>query len=463
MDDSSTSRRKVVSEGQSTDGKCVIYVMSRDQRVRDNHALFLAQKDALDSGLPFAVVFCLKPKSGYRAREHYEWMLVGLEEVERKLDDLNIPLILLIGEPYERLKGLIAHVRPRSIYFDMNPLRGPRSLVESIAKDCAADTFVVDTHNVVPIWVTSEKQEYAARTIRSKIHRQLDNYLTEPDQPAVHPISWPGKVIRIKDLSDKIDHLLDGLNSNGQQNLLDMYPTGNDNARKHLREFLDTKLASYADNRSDPSIDGLSGLSPYLHFGRISSLRVVLETKKYASENPKAENSLNTLIEEMVVRKELSDNYCFYNHKYDSLLGTPNWSQDTLSRHATDDREFLYCLAEFEQAKTHDNAWNAAQLQLIKTGKIHGYMRMYWAKKVLEWSDSPEQAIKTLIYLNDFYSIDGGDPNGYVGIMWSVAGVHDRPWGERPVYGTIRSMVYGGLKRKFDIQQYEQTWLKTNL
>jgi deoxyribodipyrimidine photo-lyase len=156
----------------------------------------------------------------------------------------------------------------------------------------------------------------------------------------------------------------------------------------------------------------------------------------------------------MIVRKELADNYCYYNGKYDSLEGAPEWAQRTLAKHAADPREFIYTLEQFKNAETHDEAWNAAQLQLTRTGKIHGYMRMYWAKKVLEWSKTPDEALTTLLYLNDFYHLDGGDPNGYVGILWSVAGLHDRPWGERPVYGVIRSMVYGGLKRKFNIQAY---------
>lgn len=459
MEDSNTSRRKVVSEGQSTDGACVVYVMSRDQRVRDNHALLLAQKEALSSGLPLAVVFCLKPSTGRRAREHYQWMLVGLKEVETKLRALNIPFIMLIGDPQTRLKGFIAHTNPKSIYFDMNPLRGPKQLIMSIAEHVDCSIYIVDTHNIVPVWTASNKQEYAARTIRPKIHALLDNYLVEPDQLEKHPVKWPGAVIEIAELATKIDELLKSTKRNGQDKLLDLYPTGNNHARKHLQDFLNNRLASYADDRNDPSKDGLSGLSPYLHFGRVSSLRVILEARKYAAAHPDAEKSLDVLIEEMVVRKELSDNYCFYNQNYDSLDGAPQWAQDTLSKHIEDDREFIYSVKEFESAQTHDAAWNAAQLQLISSGKIHGYMRMYWAKKVLEWSKAPEEAIEILIYLNDFYSIDGGDPNGYTGIVWSVAGVHDRPWGERQVYGTIRSMVYGGLKRKFNIQSFENKWL----
>jgi deoxyribodipyrimidine photo-lyase len=170
------------------------------------------------------------------------------------------------------------------------------------------------------------------------------------------------------------------------------------------------------------------------------------------------QHGVDALIEEMIVRKELADNYCYYNPHYDSLEAAPAWARDSLDKHRGDAREFLYSKEQLEEGSTHDPAWNAAQRQLRKTGKIHGYMRMYWAKKVLEWTESPEQAIVYLIYLNDHYSIDGGDPNGYAGILWSVAGVHDRPWQERSVFGVIRYMNYAGLKRKFDIQAYEKLW-----
>ncbi|MFB0900904.1 MAG: deoxyribodipyrimidine photolyase, partial [Dehalococcoidia bacterium] len=167
---------------------------------------------------------------------------------------------------------------------------------------------------------------------------------------------------------------------------------------------------------------------------------------------------INAYIEELVVRKELADNFCFYNHKYDSLEGAKEWAKLTLKLHANDRRIFQYKLQDWQNAKTHDLAWNAAQKELSHTGKMHGYMRMYWAKKILEWSESPESAIETAIYLNDFYSLDGGDPNGYAGIMWSIAGVHDRAWFERDVFGKIRYMNYKGLKRKFNLEKYIQMW-----
>lgn len=165
-------------------------------------------------------------------------------------------------------------------------------------------------------------------------------------------------------------------------------------------------------------------------------------------------SSVDAFIEEAVVRRELSDNFCFYNPDYDNFNGLTNWAQTTLNAHRKDTREYLYTRSEFSQAQTHDDLWNAAQLQLIKEGKMHGFLRMYWAKKILEWTTSPEEALEIGIYLNDRFSLDGRDPNGYVGVMWSVGGIHDQGWGERTVFGKIRYMNYQGCQRKFKVPEF---------
>lgn len=194
----------------------------------------------------------------------------------------------------------------------------------------------------------------------------------------------------------------------------------------------------------------MSNLSSYLHFGQISAQRVALEVQPFIEYA----ESQKSFLEELIVRRELSDNFCFYNKYYDSFEGFPNWAKKTLNEHRNDKREFIYSLQQFEDAKTHDDLWNAAQIEMTTTGKMHGFMRMYWAKKILEWSASPEDALETAIYLNDKYELDGRDPNGYVGCAWSIGGVHDRAWAERPVFGKIRFMNYNGCKRKFDINSY---------
>lgn len=444
-------RLRARSESWHNDsGECVLYVMSRDQRVHGNHTLIAAQKHALKHKLPLAVVFVLNTTTAPRAREHYEFMVEGLYEAEQELRTYNIPLIGLVGEHKPRLEAMFHHLKPAAVYVDFNSLDGPQQIYQQLAADVVI--IEVDTHNIVPVWIASQKQEVGARTLRPKIHHWLPEFFTEPDTVQPHPYEWPNKqVIGFREVFDIFGDRLQAVASNKIQY---PYKSGEKAASKALESFLSERLNGYAQNRNDPTLHGLSGLSPYLHFGQISSLQVVLAAAARLKATPSLQQDYDALIEELVVRKELSDNYCYYTSDYRTLNGAPKWAQETLAKHATDIRDFVYSKEQFEQAKTHDEAWNAAQRQLTTTGKMHGYMRMYWAKKILEWSKSPEEALKTAQYLNDFYSIDGGDPNGYVGILWSIAGLHDRPWGERPVYGTVRCMVYTGLKRKFNIEAY---------
>ncbi len=446
----------------------VIYVMSRDQRVKDNHALFFAQEEAIEKGVPLLVVFCLYDKSGARAREHFEFMLEGLKGVENDLKQLEIGFELLYGDPKIELISFFEQKKPSSVYFDFSPLRNPRKLQKYIAESVNIPVFTADTHNIIPLWVLSDKQEFAAHTIRGKVHKKLVKWLIEPPKIKKHPYEYQKQ---IKNDWAKSNALIQKIEKNNSKIQI---KSGEKFALEKLTEFLERKLENFAFSRNDPNSDVLSGLSPYLHFGQISSLRVALEAISYSgaepllfsqnklaqsSGEPSIEDGLNTLLEEMIVRKELADNYCFYTENYDNLDGAWPWAKDTLKTHDNDPREFIYTLEDLEKCQTHDRAWNAAQKQMMKTGIMHGYMRMYWAKKILEWSKSSQEAIKNTIYLNDHYSLDGGDPNGYTGIMWSIAGVHDRPWFDRPIYGKIRYMNDNGLKNKFDIESYIKKWL----
>ncbi|MFW5721799.1 MAG: deoxyribodipyrimidine photolyase, partial [Desulfohalobiaceae bacterium] len=187
-----------------------------------------------------------------------------------------------------------------------------------------------------------------------------------------------------------------------------------------------------------------------LHFGQIAAQRVAQEVLSFKTRTAYKE----AFLEELIVRRELSDNFCFYNPAHDSVDGFPEWAGKTLDAHRKDPREHVYSLEEFEQARTHDPLWNAAQMEMVTRGKMHGYMRMYWAKKILEWTASPEEAMDVAITLNDRWELDGRDSNGYTGIAWSIGGVHDRAWPERPVFGKIRFMNDRGCRRKFDVDAY---------
>jgi deoxyribodipyrimidine photo-lyase len=230
---------------------------------------------------------------------------------------------------------------------------------------------------------------------------------------------------------------------------VDWVKPGSKAAMHVLNEFIKVKLNDYNELRNIPTENKVSNLSPYLHFGQISPQRVAFEVYENVRNNKK-----DSFIEELIVRRELSDNYCYFNQEYDNPKGYPTWATDSHKEHAKDKREYIYTLHKLETANTHDDLWNAAQLEMVKTGKMHGYLRMYWAKKILEWTEDIETAHKYSIFLNDRYELDGRDPNGYTGIAWSLGGVHDRPWFTRPIFGKIRYMSYGGCKNKFNINEY---------
>jgi deoxyribodipyrimidine photo-lyase len=243
-----------------------------------------------------------------------------------------------------------------------------------------------------------------------------------------------------------------------------------------LQKFITSKLETYEVDRNKINSDGQSNLSPYIAHGAISRRRILLEvlkhTKKTSGHGLRIEDiidkekngsngtlgSVASFVEECLVRAELSENFCYYSLAYDSYDGFPLWAKETLRKALTDIREYVYTRDQFERAETHDDLWNAAQMQMVTTGKMHGYMRMYWAKKILEWSATPEDAMRTAVYLNDVYELDGRDPNGYVGCAWSIGGVHDRPWFGRPIFGAIRYMAESGVAKRGKVKEYIEKW-----
>jgi deoxyribodipyrimidine photo-lyase len=327
---------------------------------------------------------------------------------------------------------------------DFSPLRLPRAWREQIAKNIKIPLYEVDAHNIVPCWIASPKQEYGAYTLRPKITKLLPHFLEAfpllpsfPEKNGVGhaPVDWE-EVVK----SLKVDRAVLEVTS---------FVPGERAAHECLKTFIHTALQAYDEARNDPNCSGQSGLSPYLHFGQISAQRVALEINKLPSSV-----STQAFLEELIVRRELADNFCYYNPKYDTVEGFPEWAKKNLEAHKADPREYMYTETQFEQAHTHDELWNAAQRQLVTTGKMHGYMRMYWAKKILEWTPDAATAMRYAIYLNDRYELDGRDPNGYAGIAWSIGGVHDRAWFTRPVFGTIRYMNARGAAGKFDVAEY---------
>jgi deoxyribodipyrimidine photo-lyase len=435
-------RITVINNAEYTDGP-VIWWISRDQRVMDNWTLLYAQ-ELTANNFPVLAVFSMVDNFPGANLRHYDFMLKGLQELNNFLLKYNIPFYLLTGNPVNTIPAFAEQKMAAAVVTDFDPLHIKRNWIAEVGEKLKIPLYEIDTHNIVPCRTASGKQEYGAYTIRPKIHKRLREFLVSPPAPAKQPATYLIDY-RMPDWKK----IIQNLRVDSSVKPVNWIKPGEKSALAVLDEFISHKLNGYGSYKNDPNKDVLSNLSPYLHFGQISSQRIALEILKY-QEVPDSE----IFLEELIIRKELSDNFCFYNPLYHSVQGFPDWAKKTLNQHRQDEREFLYTREEFEMQQTHDPLWNAAQKEMVDTGKMHGYMRMYWAKKIMEWSDSPETALEICIYLNDKYELDGRDPNGYAGCAWSVGGVHDRAWNEHPVYGKIRYMNYNGCKRKFDVVNY---------
>lgn len=422
----------------------IVYWMSRDQRANDNWSLIFAQKLADKYESELLVCFNLLENFLGATRRHFGFMLRSLEQVKIDIEKKNIPFHILYGDAVKNIIDFVNSNNAKALISDFDPLRIKQNWQKNILKEIEIPFYEVDTHNIVPCRIASDKQEYGARTIRKKIQSKLEEYLEEFPEVKKHNNSKEF----FNRYSNELKYDLEKYHKEPAE--VDWLKPGEKEALKNLNDFIETKLDQYLENRNDPYLHGLSDMSPYIHFGQISAQRIALEVQN----SGKNQESVEAYLEELIIRRELSDNFCLYNENYDKFEGFPAWAQTTLNVHREDKREYLYSLEQLEKYQTHDQYWNAAQKEMVDYGKMHGYMRMYWGKKILEWTENPETALDYAIYLNDKYELDGRDPNGYVGIAWSIGGVHDRGWTEREIFGKIRFMNDKGLKRKFNIDEY---------
>ncbi|KAL1501530.1 hypothetical protein ABEB36_006835 [Hypothenemus hampei] len=430
--------------------KGVLYWMSRDCRIHDNWALLYAQRLALKNKQPLYVCFTLfEAYYQYPTRRHQRFLLDGLKCVDEQCKSINVKFYLLQASP-SNLAQLVKENNLGAVVCDFTPLKQPCKWLSVFLEKVPFDIPViqVDAHNIVPAWILSDKQEVMARTLRPKINKNLPEYLTGFPEVTKHP--YKGKLINIPLVEPVIQKV-----SWDIPEIPDI-KAGEREGFKMLHTFLQERLRHYGITSNDPSLNQTSNLSFWLNFGHISAQRVALEVQSLENVH---KLPVDRFLEELIVRRELADNYCLYNNNYDNIKGAAEWAQKTLLDHAIDKRNYIYSRREFEMAKTHDLIWNAAQKQLRVEGKIHGYMRMYWCKKILEWTESPDKALEIALWLNDVYALDGNDPNGFVGVMWSICGVHDQGWKERKIFGKIRYMVDYSLKRKFNIKAYCDQYL----
>lgn len=441
---SAALRESLISPGVAGHrGRFVLYWMQQAQRSRDNHALEAAVRLANEAGLPCLVLFVVTDAYPYASERLYHFMLEGLVETGRSLAGRGLRLLLLSGDPPARVTALC---RESAVtVMDRGYTRVQRQWRSQIAAHAPCPLLEVDTDVVVPVTLASSKEEYGAYTLRPRLHRLMRDFLI-PVEPPQSPVSSRELLLDGDPLPLDVEAILARLDLRPLAPVAGLQG-GSRAARERLEAFLDSGLARYHEQSRDPNAAALSGLSPYLHFGQISPLTVAMQVAQVGGAGADA------FLEQLIVRRELAVNFTWYSPVYDSIACLPDWARASLMAHRHDQREYVYTHAEWEQARTHDPYWNAAQNQLRVTGSIHGYMRMYWGKKLLEWSSSPEEAWKTALILNDTYALDGRDPNGYAGVAWCF-GKHDRPWQERPVFGKIRYMNDTGLRRKFDADAY---------
>lgn len=436
-------RIKYLNACKIKDNKYVIYWMQASQRVSYNHALAYAITKANDLNKPLLVYFGLTTNFPDANLRHYTFMLDGLKEVKKELNEMGIKFIIMNNSPIE---GIMKLSKLASLIItDRGYLKIERSWRDTVSSIITVPLIQVESNVMVPIEEVSLKEEYAAMTIRKKINNLIDYYADD----------FKMEEVVLKSNLDTLDYEevdLNNIDSLGIDSSVlpsTYYYGGITNARKLLSDFITNKLNDYESLSNHPELDYQSHLSPYLHFGQISPLEIYLKVKDLDSKS---------YLEELIVRRELAINFIYYNKNYDNYKCLPDWSIKTITKHLLDKRDYTYTLSDLEMAKTHEIYWNACQKELLITGKMHGYMRMYWGKKVIEWSINPEVAYNNLIYLNNKYSLDGRDANGYAGIAWCF-GKHDRPWQERPIFGMVRYMNADGLKRKFDIDKYLRKWL----
>ena len=428
-------------------GACVVYWMQRAQRGVDNPALDVAIAAANELQRPVAVFFGLHPKYPNANLRHYAFLVEGLEETKRKIEGRGAAFVLRSYPDHDLLR-FCAEVRPCLVVGDENPIREPERWRLSVAHNLSVPFWTVDADVVAPSKLFP-KEEYAARTIRTKLQKLLPVFLQQPDNLKAR-YHWAE---RNQPGGRKItpSRLLDELPLDRSVGPVSRFKGGTAEGMRLLRRFINERLANYETARNQPQIAGTSELSAYLHFGHLGPLTVALAVRD--ADAP--ETAKTAFLEELIVRRELAINYVARNPQYDRLAGSPEWGRKTLAEHAADPRPYHYTEAQLEAAETHDPLWNAAQLEMVVTGRMHGYLRMYWAKKILEWTEAPEDAFEIAVRLNDRYELDGRDPNGYAGVAWAIGGKHDRPWGpQRPVFGLIRYMSSEGCARKFDVRAY---------
>jgi deoxyribodipyrimidine photo-lyase len=452
LDSWSKDSRVTVRRGGTPDpdGKCVVYWMQRAQRGIDNHAVDLAVKVANLLGLPLVVYFAGISNFPHANLRHYVFLNQGLPDIETDLAARNVTFIMRRA-PHESHEQLLADVRAAFLVGDENPMRVPEQWRKRLASQIRIPFWTVDTDVVVPSKLM-EKAQYGAYTIRPRLYRLLPEYLHSYENlHADHSWKRP-RGFYADDVHQ--DMTRDWKDFDRSVPPVEAWKGGTRAALQRLKFFSSKLLEDYDTQRNHPEIDGTSCMSPYLHYGHIGPTTIALAIDAAAKGHPRLRSARDSYFNELIAWRELAVNFVRYTPNYDSADCAEEWAKKTIADHARDEREHLYTLHQLESANTYDDLWNAAQIQMVRFGWMHNYLRMYWAKKILEWTPDVATAMKYSIYLNDKYFLDGRDPNGYAGIAWAILGKFDRAWGDRPIFGKIRYMSGASTGKKFDSKEY---------
>ena len=447
----SNPRITVRREGQpKPDGKCVVYWMQRAQRGIDNHAVNIAVEVANFLGLPLVVYFAGISNFPNANLRHYVFLQQGLPDIEEDLAKRNITF-LMRRAPHESHEKLLADVDAAFLIGDENPMREPEKWRKHLASKISIPFWTIDTDVVVPSRLI-EKAQYGAYTIRPRLYRLLPEFLVPYENPhAKHAWKRP-KGFHSDSLTEDMTRGWEHLDRSVKP--VEAWHGGTHAALKRLKLFTTKMLATYDETRNHPEMDGTSALSPYLHYGHIGPQTIALAVEAAAKGKPSLTKARDSFINELIAWRELSVNFVLYCDKYDTADCAEDWAKQSIAEHRRDEREQIYSLKQLENAETYDELWNAAQIQMTRHGWMHNYLRMYWAKKILEWTPDAATAVKYCVYLNDKYELDGRDPGGYAGIAWAIVGKFDRPWFDRPIFGKIRYMSGASTGKKFDSKKY---------
>lgn len=436
-------RLTVLQDGEPAgDGDYVLYWMQQSVRAELNHALEYAVHRANELGLPLLVCFGLMDDYPEANARHYAFLLQGLADVATALRKRKVPFVVQRGAPADVAVHLAGDAA--LVVCDRGYLRHQRQWRDQLVADVDVPVVQVESDVVVPVELVSDKREHAARTIRPKITRHLGRFLVPLRATALENTTAP--TVSGEDVSDPAAYLA-RLDVDDSVPPVPLFVGGTSAAKRQLRGFIREKFGDYSAHRNQPQTDDVSHMSKYLHYGHLSPVAIALAIDEAGGPNAA------DYLEELIVRRELPMNFVYYEKDYDRYSALPDYAKKTLAEHKGDEREHVYTRTQLERAQTHDDYWNAAMREMVHTGYMHNYMRMYWGKKIIEWSATPETAYRTALYLNNKYFLDGRDANSFSNISW-VFGNQDRGWTERPVLGKVRWMSAGGLERKSKPKEY---------